>query len=327
MSKIKVGICGYGNLGKGAESEITKNPDMDLAAIFTRRKPEELSGTKAKTPVIHIDEAPLWKDKIDVMILCGGSKNDLPAQGPEFARSYNTVDSFDTHAKIPGYFKAVDEAAKSENHISIISAGWDPGLFSLLRLYMGAVIPDGHTYTFWGPGVSQGHSEAIRGIGGVNDAIQYTIPNETVLERIRNGEIPELTAGEKHKRVCYTVAESDSDKDRIENEIKKMPDYFLDYDTTVNFISLKELKENHSKMKHGGHVVHTGETGNGNKQMMEFTLKLDSNPEFTASVLIACVRAAYRLAANGESGARTIFDIPPALLSPLAPEELRKTLL
>ena len=327
MDKIRIGICGYGNLGKGVESEITKNPDMELVAVFSRRNPVESLEIKANVPVVHISDAAEWKEKIDVLILCGGSKSDLPAQGPEFAKSFNTVDSFDTHAKIPEYFITVDDAAKAGDHLSIISAGWDPGLFSIQRLYMGAILPEGRTYTFWGPGVSQGHSEAIRGIKGVKDAIQYTIPNEKALEQIRSGETPELTTGEKHKRLCYVVCEENADKEKIENEIKTMPNYFADYETTVNYISQEELKENHSKMMHGGYVMHTAETGRGNKQGIEFNLKLDSNPEFTSSVLVACARAVYKLAKKGERGAITMFDIPPAMLSQKSPEELRKNLL
>jgi len=321
--KTQIGICGYGNLGKGVESEIAKNPDMELAAIFTRRN----TGTKSDVPVVRLEAAAEWKDKIDVMILCGGSKSDLPVQGPLLAGSFNTVDSFDTHAKIPGYYDEIDKAAKTGNNISIISIGWDPGLFSLLRLYSGAIIRDGRTYTFWGEGVSQGHSEAIRGIEGVVDAIQYTIPVAAAMERVRNGENPELTAREKHERVCYVVIATDADKKEVESNIKNMPDYFADYDTTVHFISREELKENHSKMKHGGNVIHMGKTGEGNSQVIEFSLKLDSNPEFTSSVLVAFARAAYRLSAGGESGARTIFDIPPKLLAEVDPAELVKALL
>jgi len=325
--KIRIGICGYGNLGKGIESEITKNPDMELAAVFTRRQPAEALKIKANVPVVHIDSAFEWKDRIDVMIMCGGSKSDLPAQVPGFAKTFNTVDSFDTHAKIPNHFEAVDQAAKAGNHISVISAGWDPGLFSVLRLYTGAIIPEGKTYSFWGKGVSQGHSEAIRRVEGVEDAIQYTIPNETAIDRVRKGENPELTAREKHTRECYVVAADGADKERIESEIKTMPDYFADYDTTVYFISMEELKANHGRMMHGGKVVHFGKTGEGNSQMVEVSLALDSNPEFTSSVLIACARAAYRLSAAGETGARTIFDIPPKLLSPEDPAVLVKNLM
>ena len=326
-TKTRIGICGYGNLGRGVESEISRNPDMELVAVFTRRKPVESLKIKANVPVVHIDSAPEWKEKIDVMILCGGSKNDLPTQGPRFAKDFNTVDSFDTHAKIPEHFEAVDLVSKAAKKISIISIGWDPGLFSLQRLYAGAILPDGKTYTFWGEGVSQGHSEAIRNLEGVDDAIQYTIPDKAVMERIRSGETPELTAREKHKRECYVVLAGAPDKERIENEIKSMPDYFADYDTTVHFIDKGRLRAEHGKLKHGGNVIHLGKTGDGANQVVEFSLKLDSNPEFTASVLLAYARAAHRLSARGESGARTIFDIPPALLSPSPPEELRRTLL
>jgi len=322
--KIRIGICGYGNLGKGVESEISKNPDMELAAIFTRR---DTAKTKSDVPVARFDAVTEWEDKIDVMILCGGSKSDLPIQGPVLAKSFNTVDSFDTHAKIPGYFDEVDKAARSGNRVSIISIGWDPGLFSLLRLYAGSIIPEGRTYTFWGEGVSQGHSEAIRGIEGVIDAIQYTIPVASAMDRVRNGENPELTAREKHERVCYVVTAPDADDPEIEGKIKNMQDYFSDYNTTVHFISLEELKANHYKMKHGGNVIHIGKTGNGNKQVIEFSLKLESNPEFTSSVLVAFARAAYRLSETGETGARTIFDIPPKLLAEADPGELVRKLL
>ncbi|MDR0292944.1 MAG: diaminopimelate dehydrogenase [Oscillospiraceae bacterium] len=324
---IRIGVCGYGNLGRGVEAEIVKNPDMELAAVFTRRKPAGSLKIKADVPVAHTSSAPEWKDKIDVLILCGGSANDLPAQGPEFAGMFNTVDSFDTHAKIPEYLKAVDEAAKAGGRISVISAGWDPGLFSLMRLYMEAVNPDGKTYTFWGRGVSQGHSEAVRGLDGVLDAIQYTIPDESAAGRVRNGETPGLTVREKHTRLCYVAAEEGADKARIEREIKEMPYYFSDYDTTVTFISLEELRRDHGKLTHGGNVIHTAKTGAGNRHLMEFSLKLDSNPEFTASVLLACARAAYRLFEKGERGARTMFDIPPVLLSRAGVSETVQTLL
>ena len=325
--KIQIGVCGYGNLGKGVESEIVKNPDMELAAIFTRRKPADSLKTKSAVPVVHTSDAAEWKDKIDVMILCGGSKSDLPAQAPEFARDFNTVDSYDTHAKIPGYLDEVDRAAKAGNNISIISVGWDPGMFSLMKLYSGAIIREGKTYAFWGEGVSQGHSEAIRCIEGVADAIQYTIPVASAMERVRNGENPELTAREKHVRDCYVVIEPGANEKDIESKIKNMPDYFSDYDTTVHFISQDDLKTNHAKMMHGGNVIHIGETGEGNNQAIEYSLKLDSNPEFTSSIMIAFARAAYRLSATGERGARTIFDIPPKLLAEADPEELVKTLL
>jgi len=326
-NKIKIGICGYGNLGRGIEGEIAKNPDMELAAVFTRRKPVDSLKIKANVPIVHIDEASEWKDKIDVMILCGGSANDLPEQGPKLAKMFNTVDSFDTHAKIPDYFKKVDAAAKLSGNISIISIGWDPGLFSLMRLYMGSMIPDGKTYTFWGKGVSQGHSGAVRGIEGVLNAVQYSIPSDSAMKRIRDGETPELTAREKHTRLCYVVAAEDADKGRIEREIKEMPYYFDEYDTTVNFISEAEMKAEHGKLPHGGNVIHTGKTGEDSKQVIELSLKLDSNPEFTSSVLIAFARAAHRLAEKGEQGARTIFDIPPSLLSVMSPDEIMKNLL
>jgi len=325
--KIQIAVCGYGNLGKGVESEIAKNPDMELAVIFTRRKPAESLQTKSNAPVAHIGEALEWKDNVDVMILCGGSKSDLPEQGPLFAKDFNTVDSFDTHAKIPEYYAAVDDAAKAGNNVSIISIGWDPGLFSLIKLYGGSIIPEGKTYAFWGKGVSLGHSEAIRTIEGVEDAVQYTIPVASAMERVRSGENPELTTREKHERVCYVVASQDADKDIIEKKIKTMPDYFADYDTTVHFVSHEELKANHAKAMHGGNVIHTGITGTGNKHVIEFSLHLDSNPEFTSSVLIAYARAAYRLSAAGEYGARTILDISPKLLAAEEPEELRRKLL
>ena len=324
--KIQVAVCGYGNLGKGVESEIAKNPDMELAAIFTRRKPVDSLNTRSDAPVVHIDDALEWKDKVDVMILCGGSKIDLPQQGPLFAKEFNTVDSFDTHAKAPEYFAAVDNAAKEGGNISVISVGWDPGLFSLMRLCFGAVLPEGKTYSFWGEGVSQGHGEAIRTIDGVEDAVQYTIPVASAMERVRRGENPELSSREKHERLCYVVAASGADTNEIENKIITMPDYYADYNTTVHFITLEEMKANHSELPHGGNVIHIGRTGRGNKQTVEFSLKLDSNPEFTSSILIVFARAAFRLSAAGETGARTIFDIPPKLLA-AEPEELIKGLL
>ncbi|MCL2053983.1 MAG: diaminopimelate dehydrogenase [Oscillospiraceae bacterium] len=314
MDKIRVGICGYGNLGRGVESEIGKNPDMELVAVFTRRKPVESLKIKAVVPVIHVDDAAEWTDKIDVMILCGGSANDLPRQGAAFAKLFNVIDSFDTHAKIPEYLKAVDRSAKEGGNISIISVGWDPGLFSLMRLYMGSILPLGKTYTFWGKGVSQGHSDAIRGIDGVADAVQYTIPVPDAVERIRSGENPDLSAREKHTRLCYVAAEPNADLGRIESEIKNMPNYFSDYDTTVNFITKDELKARHGKLPHGGSVIHAGKTGEDCKHSLEFSIKLGSNPEFTSSVLICFARAAYKLSEKGETGARTVFDIPPILL-------------
>ena len=311
---------------------------MELVCVFTRRTPAELeeslksqtdipTNISADVPFVSVADASDWKDKIDVMILCGGSKSDLPTQGPFFAKIFNTVDSYDTHAKIPAYFAEMDKAASEGDNLSVISVGWDPGLFSLQKLYMEAVIPEGKSYSFWGPGVSQGHSEAIRNINGVADAVQYTMPNEAAIESIRKGETPVLSVREKHQRVCYVAIKDGADQNRIVKEIQTMPDYFADYDTIVNFITEEELKTNHGKMKHGGNVIHTGVTGNGNRQLLEYTLKLDSNPEFTSSILIAYARAVYKMAGNGERGARTAFDIPPGMLSPKSPEELRKDLL
>lgn len=326
MDKIKIAICGYGNLGKGIESEIPKSKDMELVAIFTRRNPESLV-TKSYVPIININDINNWKDKIDVVIMCGGSVTDLPNQVPEIAKSFNTVDSFDTHAKIPDYYNKVNESALSGKNTSIISGGWDPGMFSLMRLYDDSILKNGSTYTFWGKGVSQGHSDAIRRIPGVKNAIQYTIPIEKAMDRVRNGENPDLQTNEKHLRECFVATEEGANKEKIEKEIKTMPNYFADYNTIVHFISEEELKQKHSKMSHGGFVIHSGETGEGNKQIIEYSLKLDSNPEFTASVLIALARANYRMNRNGQYGAKTIFDIPPVLLSEKTPEELRKQLL
>ena len=326
MEKIRIAICGYGNLGRGIESEIKKSGDMDFVAIFTRREPNTLN-TNSDTPVISINEINEWKDKVDVMIMCGGSATDLPEQVPMVAKVFNTVDSFDTHAKIPEYFQKVNDSAMLENHTSLISGGWDPGMFSLMRLYANSILSNGKTYTFWGKGVSQGHSDAIRRIEGVKDARQYTIPIEEAMNKVRNGENPILTTGEKHLRECFVVAEERADKQRIENEIKTMPNYFDEYQTTVHFISEEELKLNHSKMSHGGFVIHSGETGEENKHIIEYSLKLDSNPEFTASVLLALARATYRMNKIGQYGAKTIFDVPPAFLSEKSAEELRKELL
>ncbi len=326
MNKIKVAICGYGNLGKGVESEINKSKDMEFTAIFTRRNPKDLE-TKSNVPVLGIEELKNYTDKIDVMIMCGGSATDLPKQVKEVNKLYNTVDSFDTHAKIPEYFKEVNESALNSNKVSIISGGWDPGMFSLMRTYASSILQDGKTYTFWGTGVSQGHSDAIRRIDGVKNAIQYTIPVEEAMDRVRNGENPELTTREKHIRECFVVAEDNADKEKIETEIKTMPNYFDEYDTTVHFITEEYLKENHSKMNHGGFVIHSGTTGDNNKHVIEFSLKLDSNPQFTSSVLIALARANYRLQKEGKKGAFSILDIPPAYLSPKTGEELRKELL
>ncbi|WP_273327295.1 diaminopimelate dehydrogenase [Vallitalea guaymasensis] len=326
---IKIGIVGYGNLGRGVEFAIKQNPDMQLAAIFTRRDPKTLVVADNSVKVLSIADAEQYKNDIDVLILCGGSATDLPVQGPQFAKMFNTVDSFDTHAKIPEYFEAVDEAAKSNNNLSIISVGWDPGLFSMNRLLSQCVLPEGNDYTFWGRGVSQGHSDAIRRIEGVQGAVQYTIPIDSALEKVRSGENPELTTREKHIRDCYVVAKEGADKAKIENEIKTMPNYFSDYDTNVTFISEEELKANHSEMPHGGFVIRSGKTGEDNKhnQIIEFSLKLDSNPELTGSVLVAYARAIHRLSNEGATGAKTVFDIPLAYLSPKSGEELRKQLL
>ena len=327
MDKIKIGIVGYGNIGRGVEQAIKRNDDMELAAVFTRRDPATVSIQTEGAAVKHFDDMVSMKGEVDVMILCGGSATDLPVIGPEVAASFNTIDSFDTHAKIPEYFANVDKAAKEGNNISIISVGWDPGMFSLNRLYAESILVQGSTYTFWGKGVSQGHSDAIRRVEGVKDGKQYTIPVEAALKAVRNGENP-LTTRQKHLRECYVVAEEGADKAAIENAIKTMPNYFSDYDTTVTFITEEELKANHSKMPHGGFVIRTGETGcEGNKHVIEYSLKLDSNPEFTGSVLVAYARAAHRLSKKGECGARSVFDIAPAMLSQMSAEELRAHML
>lgn len=326
---IKIGILGYGNLGKGVECAVKHNPDMELAAVFTRRDKESLNILTPGVKVCSVQEAESMKDEIDVMILCGGSATDLPVQTPEFAKCFNVVDSFDTHARIPEHFEAVDAAAKEGGHVGIISVGWDPGMFSLNRLYGNAVLPEGSDYTFWGRGVSQGHSDAIRRVEGVKDARQYTVPVEAALKAVRDGENPELTTRQKHTRECFVVAEEGADLKRIEEEIVTMPNYFADYDTTVRFISEKELVRDHKGIPHGGFVIRTGKTGweNEHSHVIEYSLKLDSNPEFTASVIVAYARAAYRLSKEGAAGCKTVFDIAPAYLSPLSGEELRKHLL
>lgn len=326
---IKIGILGYGNLGRGVECAVKQNPDMELAAVFTRRDP---AGVKIQTegvPVCRIADAAEWKDKIDVMILCGGSATDLPEQTPEYAKLFNVIDSFDTHARIPEHFANVDAAAKEGGKVGIISVGWDPGMFSLNRLYANAILPDGKDYTFWGKGVSQGHSDAVRRVEGVKDAKQYTIPVDAALEAVRNGENPDLTTRQKHTRECFVVLEEGADAAKVEEEIKNMPNYFADYDTTVHFISEKELKAEHSGIPHGGFVLRSGKTGwNGeNSHLIEYSLKLDSNPEFTSSVLVAYARAAYRLSQEGQTGCKTVFDIAPAYLSAKSGEELRKHML
>lgn len=327
MSKVRIGIVGYGNIGRGVEAAIRQNEDCELAGVFTRRDPEMVKITTEGGKVFHINTLPSMKDAIDVCIICGGSATDLPKQTPEIVKMFNVIDSFDTHAKIPEHFANVDAAAKKSGHVGIISVGWDPGMFSLNRLYGNAILPVGKDYTFWGRGVSQGHSDAIRRVEGVVDARQYTVPIEAAVEAVRNGENPELTTRQKHLRECYVVAEDGADLARIESEIKSMPNYFADYDTTVTFISQEELDANHKGIPHGGFVIRSGETDGGNKHIMEYRLKLDSNPEFTASVLVAYARAAKRLADEGVSGCKTVFDIAPAYLSPKNGEELRAQLL
>ena len=328
MSKIRIGIVGYGNIGRGVEQAIKRNEDTELAAVFTRRDPASVKVATEGAKVVHMDDMLSMKGDVDVMVLCGGSATDLPVMGPEIAANFNTIDSFDTHAKIPEYFANVDKAAKEGNNIGIISVGWDPGMFSLNRLYAESILVQGTTYTFWGKGVSQGHSDAIRRIPGVKNAIQYTVPVDEAVNQVRSGSEPKLTTRDKHTRECYVVAQEGANKAEIENAIKTMPNYFDEYNTTVHFISEEELKRDHSKMPHGGFVIRTGETGEeGNKHVIEYSLKLDSNPEFTASVLIAYARAAYRLNQKGENGARSVFDIAPALLSMKTPEQLRKEIL
>ncbi|TNJ66911.1 diaminopimelate dehydrogenase [Paenibacillus hemerocallicola] len=324
LDKIRVGIVGYGNLGRGVESAIRQNPDMELAAIFTRRQPESMPST---AKMVHMSEIDNYIGKIDVMILCGGSATDLPEQGPSIASMFHTVDSFDRHAKINEYFDSVDASAKKSGHASVISTGWDPGLFSLNRLLAEAVLPEGKEYTFWGKGVSQGHSDAIRRIQGVNNAVQYTVPNEEAVNLVRKGENPVLSARDKHLRECFVVAEPGEDLSRIEKEITTMPDYFADYETQVHFISAEELQEKHSLMPHGGLVLRSGITGAASKQIIEFGLNLASNPEFTGSVLVAYARAISRFAKEGFVGAKTVFDIPFGYLSPKSAEQLRRELL
>jgi len=322
----RIGILGYGNLGRGVEKAVLKNPDMELVAIFTRRNPSDLK-VNSSAKVDSVSNVENYKDKIDVLILCGGSATDLPEQTPKYAKLFNVVDSFDTHAKIPQHFEAVDKSAKSAGKIGIISVGWDPGLFSLNRLYANAILPDGKDYTFWGKGVSQGHSDAIRRIEGVADAKQYTCPVESALEAARSGKNPELTTRQKHTRECFVVLKEGADPKKVENAIKTMPNYFADYDTTVHFISQEELNKNHSGIPHGGFVLRSGESSDGVHHIIEYSLKLDSNPEFTSSVLVAYARAIYKMNREGITGAKTVFDIPPVYLSAKTPEELRKTML
>lgn len=325
---IRVGIYGYGNLGRGVEAAVAKNDDMELVAVFTRRAPETLKIASAGVPVVAAADAPNWKEKIDVLVLCGGSATDLPKQTPEMAQYFNVIDSFDTHAKIPEHFADVDKTAKAGGHIGIISVGWDPGMFSLARMYGGAILPDGQDYTFWGRGVSQGHSDAVRRIEGVADARQYTIPVQAAMDAVRAGENPVLGVGDKHTREVFVVAKEGADTARIENEIKTMPNYFDEYTTTVHFITAEEMKRDHSGLPHGGVVIRSGVTGAENhKHTIEYQLTLESNPEFTGSVLTAFARAAYRLNREGVCGCKTVLDVPPAYLSPLSGEELRHKLL
>ncbi len=329
MKKIRIGIVGYGNLGKGVELSIRQNQDMELAGIFTRRDPATVHPITAGIPVYHLDEAEQRKDEFDVMILCGGSATDLPEQTPAFAKHFNVIDSFDTHAKIPQHFAAVDEACKENGTMAIISVGWDPGLFSLNRIYAEAILPTGKTYTFWGKGVSQGHSDAIRRVEGVKKGIQYTVPIDSALEAVRSGAQPDLTTREKHLRQCYVVAEEGADLQKIEESIKTMKNYFDEYDTTVTFISEEEFDATHNTMPHGGFVMRSGMTGDGEKthQMIEYSLKLESNPEFTSSVLVAYARALMRMKAEGVIGCKTVFDVAPGYLSQMTAEELRAKLL
>ncbi len=326
---IRIGIMGYGNLGRGVECAIRQNPDMELAAVFTRRDPKNLTILTPDVPVYAAEDAVKMQDQIDVMILCGGSATDLPVQTPFYAEYFNVIDSFDTHAKVPEHFEAVDQAAKKGGKVAIMSVGWDPGMFSLNRAYAEAVLPQGSVYTFWGKGVSQGHSDAIRRIEGVLDARQYTIPVEAALEAVRSGKDPELTTRQKHTRECFVVAKPGADLSRIEEEIKTMPNYFDEYDTTVHFITEEELKRDPSALPHGGFVIRSGRTGWNaeNHHVIEYSLKLDSNPEFTSSILVAYARAAYRLQQEGASGCKTVLDIAPAYLSAKSGEELRKSLL
>lgn len=326
---IRIGILGYGILGRGVECAVRQNPDMELAAVFTRRNPEDVKILTESAEVCRVSEAEQWKDKIDVLILCGGSATDLPKQTPEYAKLFHVVDSFDTHARIPEHFVKVDAAAKEAGKVAVISVGWDPGMFSLNRMYANAILPEGKDYTFWGKGVSQGHSDAIRRIAGVKDGKQYTIPVESALAAVRAGKNPELSTRQKHTRECFVVLEEGADAAKVEEEIKTMPNYFSDYDTTVHFISEEELKRDHSGIPHGGFVLRSGVTGweKEHSHLIEYSLKLDSNPEFTSSVIVAYARAAYRLASEGQSGCRTVFDIAPAYLSAKSAEELRASML
>ncbi len=329
MERIRIGIAGYGNLGKGVELAIRQNKDMELVGVFTRRSPETVKLLTESIPVYHMDSLREMQDKIDVLIICGGSATDLPNQTPELAKYFNVIDSFDTHARIPEHFANVDKACKENGTVALISLGWDPGLFSLNRLYAESILPNGKTYTFWGKGVSQGHSDAIRRVEGVKKGIQYTVPVDAAMDAVRSGSQPELSTREKHERVCFVVAEEGADKEKIADTIKNLKNYFDEYNTTVNFISEEEFDAEHNTMPHGGFVMRSGKTGDGEKthQMIEYSLKLESNPEFTASVLVAYARALSRLKAEGAIGCKTAFDIAPAYLSPLSAEELRAKML
>lgn len=327
MNQIRIGIVGYGNLGKGTELAIRQNPDMKLVGVFTRRDPQSVQILTEDAQVYAMADMERMRDAIDVMILCGGSATDLPKQTPEVVKLFNTVDSFDTHAHIPQHFAAVDAAAQASGHVGILSVGWDPGMFSLNRLYGNCILPQGKDYTFWGKGISQGHSDAVRRVEGVADAKQYTVPVQAAIDAVRSGSNPELSTREKHTRECFVVAKEGADKAKIEQTIKAMPNYFDEYDTTVHFISQEELDRDHKAMPHGGFVIRSGQTGGGAKHIVEYALKLESNPEFTSSILVAYARAAYRLHQEGIQGAKTVFDIAPAYLSPKSGEELRATLL
>ena len=326
---VRIGILGYGNLGRGIECAIRQNQDMELVAVFTRRDPQQVKIQTEGVSVYKVDQIAEFQDKIDVLMLCGGSATDLPKQTPEYAKYFNVIDSFDTHANIPQHFADVDEVAKANGHVAMISVGWDPGMFSLNRLYAASILPEGKDYTFWGKGVSQGHSDAIRRVKGVKDGKQYTIPVDAALEAVRSGSNPELTTRQKHTRECFVVAEEGADLAQIEHDIKTMPNYFSDYDTTVHFISEEELKRDHSGIPHGGFVIRSGKTGlnKEHNHIIEYSLKLDSNPEFTASVLVAYARAVYRMQQEGMKGCKTVFDVAPAYLSPMSGEELRAHLL
>lgn len=326
---IKIGIIGYGNLGRGVEAAIAQNPDMELVAVFTRRSPESLKISTQNATVASVSDIESWRGKVDVMIICGGSATDLPVQTPMYAKMFNVIDSFDTHAKIPEHFVNVDKSAKEGGNVAIISVGWDPGMFSLNRLYASAILPEGKDYTFWGKGVSQGHSDAVRRIAGVKNAKQYTIPVDSALEAVRSGKNPDLTTRQKHIRECFVVLEDGADSAKVEQEIVTMPNYFADYDTIVHFIDDAEFEKNHSAIPHGGFVFRCGKTGlnKENTHLIEYSIKLDSNPEFTSSVLVAYARAAYKLSSENVAGCKTVFDIPPAYLSAKSAEEIRATML